>query len=86
MKYKDKSKIESIEKYKDIYQDSINETDLFWSKKAERISWFKKWKNVSNNNYNTAEIKWYEGGKLNACYNCLDRHVEKGRGEKIAGN
>ena len=74
----------STDDYNDIYNNSISDSDVFWSKIAERISWDKRWNRVSDVDYTKAHIRWFEGGKLNACYNCLDRHVEKGDGDKIA--
>ncbi|MDC0526870.1 acetate--CoA ligase [Euryarchaeota archaeon] len=76
--------INSIEEYNEIYKHSINNPEEFWSEQAERISWFKKWNNVWEWNFNKAEIKWFEGAKLNASYNCIDRHVEEGYGKKAA--
>jgi len=70
--------------YKKQYQESIKNTDVFWSKIAERIHWYKKWNTVSNVDYKTASIKWFEEGELNACYNCLDRHIESGKGDETA--
>ena len=61
--------------YEDLYNESINNTDEFWAKIADRISWDKKWDKISDVDYSSAHIKWFEGGKLNACYNCIDRHV-----------
>ena len=70
--------------YKKQYQESIENTDVFWSKVAERIHWYKKWDTVSSVDYKTASIKWFEEGELNACYNCLDRHIESGKGNETA--
>ena len=67
-----------------MYDYSINEPEAFWSEQAERISWFKKWNNVWEWDFNKANIKWFEGAKLNACYNCVDRHVIEGYGDKTA--
>ncbi|HIA24046.1 MAG TPA: acetate--CoA ligase, partial [Candidatus Marinimicrobia bacterium] len=63
---------------------SIQDRDAFWAEIAERITWFKKWDTVSNFNFVNADIKWFEGGKLNVSYNCLDRHVEAGYGDRTA--
>ena len=84
--YKDQSiaHISTDEDYSDMYNNSISDPDLFWSKIAERISWSKKWDRVSDVDYTKAHIRWFEGGELNACYNCLDRHVEDGHGDRIA--
>ena len=76
--------IGSFEEYKEMYDYSIREPETFWAEQAERISWFKKWNNVWEWNFNKANVKWFEGAKLNACYNCVDRHVIDGHGEKTA--
>ena len=81
---KSKAHLNSLEEYKKMYDYSVNEPEAFWSEQAERISWFKRWKNTWNWNFDTAEVKWFEDGKLNACYNCIDRHVIDGHGEKNA--
>jgi acetyl-CoA synthetase len=84
--YKDieKSHISTIEKYEEMYQDSVQNSDAFWATQANRLDWFKKWNTVSNSDFTKAEIKWFEGGKLNVSYNCLDRHVEAGFGNQTA--
>jgi len=84
--YKDTSKshVKNFEDYLKSYKNSIENKDLFWEKIADRIHWFKKWETVSNIDYKQAHIKWFEGGKLNVSYNCLDRHVENGFGDNIA--
>ena len=76
--------IRSFEEYKKLYDYSIKEPEAFWSEQAERISWFRKWNNVWEWDFNKASVKWFEGAKLNACYNCVDRHVVDGYGEKTA--
>ena len=81
---KNRAHIGSFEQYKKMYDYSINEPEAFWSEQAERISWFKKWNNVWDWDFNKANIKWFEGAKLNACYNCVDRHVIEGHGDKTA--
>ena len=84
MKYKDESKINGIEEYSNIYEQSISDNDAFWAMQAERIDWFKKWNSISDNNYHKAQIRWFEGGQLNASYNCIDRHIKDGMGDKNA--
>ena len=83
-KYKDVSRVKSFKEYSVNYNESINNNDDFWSKIAERISWYKKWNKVSDVNYETANINWYLGGKLNVSYNCIDRHIKNGFGDKKA--
>ena len=79
-----KSHIDSLEKYEKIYHDSVSNPDDFWGNIANRLKWYKKWDSVSDVDYKKADIKWFLDGKLNVSYNCLDRHVEKGNGDKTA--
>ena len=75
--------ISSIEDYNRMYDDSIKNPESFWEGQADRISWFQKWNKVWDWDFDDVYIKWFEGAKLNACYNCIDRHVEDGYGEDI---
>ena len=70
--------------YKIQYKESIEKSDLFWKDISKRISWYNSFDRVSEIDYLNANIKWFENGKLNASYNCIDRHVENGFGNKIA--
>ena len=70
--------------YTEMYRRSVANPDEFWAEQADRfLHWFKKWDSVSDFDFDKGHIRWFEGGKLNAAYNCLDRHLEK-RGEKTA--
>lgn len=63
--------------YHAMYQQSINHPDAFWGAQAKAlISWFSPWQSVTEGNFNTHNINWFINGKLNACYNCVDRHLE----------
>ena len=79
-----KSHVDSLEKYEKIYHDSVLNPDEFWGTIADRLKWYKKWDSVSDVDYKKADIKWFLNGKLNVSYNCLDRHVEEGNGDKTA--
>nr|VFK64251.1 MAG: acetyl-CoA synthetase [Candidatus Kentron sp. TUN] len=71
-------------KYQEMYQRSISDPDAFWAEQAkEFVTWFEPWKKVSEWNYNNAEIKWFQGAKLNVSFNCLDRHLDT-RGDQAA--
>ncbi len=85
-KYKDNNKahIKNIDTYNSMYQKSIDDNEQFWADKANRISWIKKWKQVSDVDYNHAKINWFKGAKLNVSYNCIDRHIENGNGNQKA--
>ena len=82
--FKESAHIESLDQYRELYQKSLNDPDGFWFKIAERLHWYKKWDKVMDYDFVNADIKWFEGGKLNVSYNCLDRHVEAGYGDKTA--
>ncbi|PKM46215.1 MAG: acetate--CoA ligase [Gammaproteobacteria bacterium HGW-Gammaproteobacteria-1] len=71
-------------KYAEMYQRSINDPDGFWAEQAkEFVTWSKPWNRVSDWDFHKGDIRWFEGGKLNVAYNCLDRHLEK-RGDQVA--
>ena len=78
------SHISSLDQYKKLYEDSIKSPDNFWGKIAKRIDWFEPWNKVSNYNFNKGKINWFTGGKLNASYNCIDRHIDAGYGDEVA--
>ena len=69
--------------YEEDYQLSLEQPEVFWARAAEGISWFKPWDRVLNAD-NPPFYRWFEGAELNTCYNCLDRHVEDGRGDQAA--
>ena len=78
------SHISSLDHYKNLYEDSIKSPDNFWGQIAKRIDWFEPWDRVSNYNFNKGKINWFTGGKLNASYNCIDRHIDAGYGDEVA--
>ena len=76
--------VSSLEAYQAQYAESIQEPEAFWANIAERLTWERQWDTVRDYDFVNGEIKWFEGGTLNACYNCLDRHVEAGHGDATA--
>ncbi len=66
----------------DIYDEAERDRLAFWEKQASRLHWFKKWDQVLD--WRPPFAKWFVGGKLNASYNALDRHVLEGRGDRVA--
>jgi acetyl-CoA synthetase len=72
-------------KYKEMYDRSIKDPNGFWAEQAKRIDWIKPFSKVKNATYapHNVSIKWFEDGTLNACYNCVDRHLAK-RGDQTA--
>lgn len=67
----------NAEQYQTLYQQSINAPAEFWAEQAEKfITWFSPWTQVTTGNFTTQNIQWFTQGKLNACYNCVDRHLK----------
>jgi acetyl-CoA synthetase len=79
-----KAYIKRMEEYRELYQKSIDDPAKFWGELAEQLDWYKKWDKVLEYDFNKPEIKWFKGGKLNASYNCLDRHLNHWRSNKVA--
>lgn len=76
--------ISDLDQYQKMYDKSINSPEEFWTEVAERITWTKKWDKFRSFDFVEGNIKFFEGGKLNVAYNCLDRHVEDGYGDQTA--
>jgi len=76
--------VSSLEQYSEEYRRSVENPDGFWSEKAKILDWVTPWKTVRNFDFVKGEIAWFEGGKLNVSYNCLDRHVKNGHGSQTA--
>jgi acetyl-CoA synthetase len=72
------------ERYQQMYRRSLENPDEFWAEQAEEfLTWFKRWDKVHYSDLAKGDIRWFEGGKLNVSYNCLDRHLEK-HGDRTA--
>ncbi|PHR30575.1 MAG: propionyl-CoA synthetase [Desulfotalea sp.] len=70
-------------KYDAVFERSIERPEEFWGEAAKNITWFKQFDKVLDDS-NPPFYKWFVGGKMNTCYNAIDRHVENGRGEQTA--
>ncbi|MCB1042508.1 MAG: acetate--CoA ligase [Acidobacteria bacterium] len=77
------SYLKSRADYQAMYQKSVSNPDEFWREQAMRISWFHPFDRVSDWDLAQASVRWFEGGKLNVSYNCIDRHLES-RGDQTA--
>ncbi len=77
---REKSYIKGREAYEKLYKESIEDPDAFWARMAEeRLHWFKPFDKEKISDWSFGDdlhVKWFEGGKLNVSYNCLDRHLE----------
>ncbi len=78
--------IKSLDEYEALYKRSVEDPEGYWAERAEdALVWTKKWDKVLDYSFDPVPyVKWFEGGELNASYNCLDRHVEAGKGDKPA--
>jgi acetyl-CoA synthetase len=66
-----------------VYEEADRDHEAWWAKQAEELHWFEPWDKVLDDS-DKPFYKWFTGGKINASYNCLDRHVEEGRGDRVA--
>ncbi|MEM7349154.1 MAG: propionyl-CoA synthetase [Acidobacteriota bacterium] len=69
--------------YDDVYRQSLNDPETFWAKAATGIDWQRPFDQVLDDSRRPI-YRWFAGGRLNTCYNALDRHIESGRGEQAA--
>ncbi len=75
--FEKKAFISGVDEYNDLYKKSIEDPEKFWGEQAEKyLSWDQKWDSVLDYDFSEAKIEWFKNGKLNASYNCLDRHME----------
>lgn len=77
----DRWHIASMDDYQREHARSIEKPEEFWAEAAKCLSWFSPWSRVLD--WTPPDAKWFVGGRLNACFNCVDRHVEAGFGEQI---
>jgi acetyl-CoA synthetase len=81
---RDRAHIKSMDEYRKLYQESLDDPEGFWGRLAQDIEWFKQWDKVMVDDFANARHEWFVGGKLNVAYNCLDRHLNNGRKDKVA--
>jgi acetyl-CoA synthetase len=66
----------------EIYTEAAADLEGFWAAEAGKLDWFEPWDTVLD--WQIPYAKWFDGGKLNVSYNCLDRHVAAGKGDRVA--
>ena len=69
--------------YRALYEKSVQDPEAFWAEAAGELHWFKKWDTVLDDS-DAPFFRWFDGSRTNLSYNCLDRHIDEGRGDKIA--
>jgi len=75
--------ISGMEAYREMYDRSLRDPERFWADTASELHWFRSWDRVLNDE-DAPFYRWFEGGTTNVAYNCLDRHVTEGRGDRVA--
>ena len=69
--------------YRETYRQSLADPEAFWATQAEALHWDQRWQQVMSSDAQ-GHTRWFAGGRLNTCYNALDRHVENGRADQAA--
>ena len=69
--------------YEQTYRRAQDDPEAFWAAAAEPLYWHRRWSTVRDDS-RPPYHRWFAGGQLNTCYNCLDRHIERGRGRQLA--
>jgi acetyl-CoA synthetase len=82
--FRETARVKSLDEYRALQKQAEEDFEGFWARQAECIDWFKKWERVVSCDFTVPYIRFYEGGKLNAAYNCIDRHLEGPRRNKAA--
>ena len=80
---RDRAHLKSLDEYQRLYRLSMDNPEWFWEQQAQAITWFHPWTNVLDADYDEVDFAWFSGGRLNACYNCVDRHL-KDRADQTA--
>src|SRR5919198_2669351 len=70
-------------RFEETYRHSLDEPEEFWAEAAAEIDWVEPWERVLDDS-RAPFFRWFAGGRLNTCYNALDRHVERGRADQPA--
>lgn len=75
----------TLEQYKEMHKLSIENPKEFWAQKAkENLTWFSPFTSVMDGGFEYGDVRWFSGGKLNICYNAIDRHISSGRSNELA--
>lgn len=73
---KDVARVRSQQEYEDLYNFALTDNDKFWERRARSlIHWSRPWEKVNNSDFSVPRVEWFKGARLNAAYNCVDRHI-----------
>jgi acetyl-CoA synthetase len=79
----ERAHINSMEEYHRLYRLSLDNPQWFWAEQAKLLTWYHPWHSVFDADYEEVDFAWFSGGRLNACFNCVDRHLPD-KGERTA--
>jgi acetyl-CoA synthetase len=71
----EKAYVKSLDQYREMYRRSLEEPEAFWREQAQILDWFHPPRNIMDVDLEEVDFSWFSGGRLNACYNCVDRHL-----------
>jgi acetyl-CoA synthetase len=80
---RERAYLRSMEEYERLYRRSLEDPAGFWAEQARTIEWYHPWTTVLDADYEAIDFSWFGGGRLNACFNCVDRHLPR-RAEQTA--
>ena len=80
---RERAHIKTMEEYQRLYRLSLDNPEWFWGEQAKTLTWFHPWQSVFDADYKEVDFSWFSGGRLNACFNCVDRHLPQ-LGDKTA--
>ena len=80
---RDRAHLRSMEEYQRQYRLSLDNPEWYWGEQSKLLTWFHPWFRVFDADYDEVDFAWFSGGRLNACFNCVDRHAET-QGDKDA--
>jgi acetyl-CoA synthetase len=80
---RERAHLRSMEEYERLYRRSLEDPQGFWAEQAKSLDWFHPWQNVLDADPEEIDFSWFGGGRLNACFNCVDRHLDR-LGEQTA--
>ena len=79
----ERAHLKTLEEYQRLYRLSLDNPEWFWGEQAQALTWFHPWQSVLDADYREVDFAWFSGGRLNACFNCVDRHLPT-RGDQTA--
>jgi len=72
---RERAHIKTMEEYQRLYRLSLDNPEWFWGEQAKTLTWFHPWQSVFDADYKEVDFSWFSGGRINACFNCVDRHL-----------